>query len=350
MTQVSAIGAMRADAPLQPVTIERRALGPDDVEIEISHCGICHSDLHFVRGEWGEPARPAVPGHEIVGRVKSVGAKVSKHKIGDLVGVGCMVDSCRVCSACEEGEEQFCEAGNVGTYAGKEKETGRPTHGGYSKAIVVTQDFVLKIPKGLDPAHAAPLLCAGITTYSPLRHWNVGPGQKVGVVGLGGLGHMAVKLAKAMGAHVVVFTTSPAKVKDAEALGADEVVISRDEAAMKAHASSFHFILNTVSAAHDLGAFSALLRRNGVLCLLGAPPVTESHKWPAVFNMLMARRSIAGSPIGGIRETQEMLDFCAEKGVAPEIEVIKPDAVNIAYERMVKGDVRYRFVIDMATL
>jgi alcohol dehydrogenase (NADP+) len=350
MTQVSAYGAVRHDAPLQPVTIERRALGPHDVDIEITHCGICHSDLHFARGEWGAQPAPSVPGHEIVGRVRAVGAHVKKHKVGDRVGVGCMVDSCRECSACKEGEEQFCEEGNVGTYLSVEKQTGLPTYGGYSKSIVVTEDFVLRIPDALEFAHAAPLLCAGITTYSPLRHWNAGPGQKIGVVGLGGLGHMAVKLAKAMGARVVVFTTSPGKIEDAKALGADEVVVSRDAAQMDAQKASFHLILNTVSAVHDLGAFTALLRRNGVLCLLGAPPVSENHKWPAVFNLLLARRSVAGSPIGGIRETQEMLDFCAEKGVKPEIETITPDQINTAYARMLKSDVRYRFVIDMATL
>ncbi|MGE3866345.1 MAG: NAD(P)-dependent alcohol dehydrogenase [Hyphomonadaceae bacterium] len=349
MSTFSAIGARLKTAPLEFVKIERRAVGPEDVEIEITHCGICHSDLHFVRGEWGETNSPAVPGHEIVGRVRAVGAKVTRHKVGDIVGVGCMVDSCRHCDACEEGVEQFCTS-QIGTYSGVEKETGRPTNGGYSKAIVVTQDFVLRIPDKLDAAHAAPLLCAGITTYSPLRHWKVGPGQKVGVVGLGGLGHMAAKLAKAMGAKVVVFTTSPGKVADAKALGADEVVLSNDPKQMEAHANSFHLILDSVSAAHDLEAYAQLLRRNGVHCLLGAPPITESHKWPAVFAMLGGRRSIAGSPIGGIRETQEMLDFCAEKGVAPEIEVIAPDGVNAAYERLVKGDVRYRFVIDMGKL
>lgn len=260
-----------------------------------------------------------------------------------------MVDSCRACEACQEGEEQFCTK-QIGTYMGVEKQSGLPTYGGYSKAIVVTQDFVLRIPEGLKSEHAAPLLCAGITTYSPLRHWKVAPGQKVGVVGLGGLGHMAVKLAKAMGAHVVVFTTSPGKVADAKALGADEVVLSKDQAQMKAHANSFHFILDAVSAAHDLETFSQLLRRNGTLCLLGAPPITESHAWPQAFTMLMGRRAVAGSPIGGIAETQEMLDFCAAKGVAPQIEVITPDGINAAYERLVKGDIRYRFVIDMATL
>ncbi|PZO53429.1 MAG: hydroxyacid dehydrogenase [Alphaproteobacteria bacterium] len=350
MSQVSAFGAVRPDAPLQAVKIERRELGADDVAIDITHCGICHSDLHYVRGEWGETASPAVPGHEIVGIVRAVGAGVTKYKAGDRVGVGCLVDSCRACDACQEGEEQFCSGGQIQTYNGVEKQTGLPTYGGYSKAIVVTQDFVLRIPDGLKSEHAAPLLCAGITTYSPLRHWNVGPGQKVGVVGLGGLGHMAVKLAKAMGAHVVVFTTSPGKVADAKALGADEVVLSKDAAQMKAQANSFHLIINAVSAAHDLEQYTTLLRRNGTLCLLGAPPITESHAWPQVFTMLMGRRSVAGSPIGGIRETQEMLDFCAEKGVAPEIEMTTPDSINAAYERLTKGDIRYRFVIDMATL
>ncbi|MBX9746369.1 MAG: NAD(P)-dependent alcohol dehydrogenase [Hyphomonadaceae bacterium] len=349
MSQVSAYGAVRAAAPLQAVKIERRELGADDVAIDITHCGICHSDLHYVRGEWGEPSSPVVPGHEIVGVVRAVGANVTKYKAGDRVGVGCLVDSCRACDACAEGEEQFC-TGHTQTYNGVEKQTGLPTYGGYSKAIVVTQDFVLRIPDGLKSEHAAPLLCAGITTYSPLRHWKVEKGQKVGVVGLGGLGHMAVKLAKAMGAHVVVFTTSPGKIADAKALGADEVVLSKDAAQMNALANSFHFIINAVSAAHDLEQYTVLLRRNGTLCLLGAPPITESHAWPQVFTLLMSRRSVAGSPIGGIRETQEMLDFCAEKGVAPEIEIITPADINGAYERLTKGDIRYRFVIDMATL
>ena len=349
MSQVSAYGAMRPDAPMQPVKIERREIGADDVAIDISHCGICHSDLHYVRGEWGQPSSPAVPGHEIVGVVRAVGANVSKYKVGDRVGVGCLVDSCRACDACAEGEEQFCTT-HTQTYSGVEKQTGLPTYGGYSKSIVVTQDFVLRIPDGLKSEHAAPLLCAGITTYSPLRHWQTGPGKKVGVVGLGGLGHMAVKLAKAMGAHVVVFTTSPGKIADAKALGADEVVLSKEADQMAAHDNSFHLIINAVSAAHDLEAYTKLLRRNGTLCLLGAPPIEQSHQWPGVFTMLMGRRSVAGSPIGGIRETQEMLDFCAEKGVAPEIEMIAPDAINAAYERLLKGDIRYRFVIDMATL
>jgi uncharacterized zinc-type alcohol dehydrogenase-like protein len=341
---------MRANGPLECVKIERRELGPNDVEIAISHCGVCHSDLHFSHGEWGETPYPAVPGHEIVGKVTRVGAGVTKHKTGDLVGVGCLVGSCGVCSACKEGEEQFCENGFVGTYMGVEKETGKPTNGGYSQAIVVDQDFVLRIPEKLSPEHAAPLLCAGITTYSPLRHWKVGPGQKVGIVGLGGLGHMGLKFAKAMGAHVVLFTTSPKKIQDGLKLGADEVVVSTDAEAMAKHARSFHFILNAVSAAHDLGPYAACLRRNGVMCLLGAPPIGKEHKWPDMFAMLFGRTSIAGSPIGGIRETQEMLDFCAEKGVTPEIEMIAMDGINDAYARLLKTDVRYRFVIDMATL
>ena len=350
MSQVSAYGAVRADGPMQPVKIERREIGDDDVAIDISHCGICHSDLHYVRGEWGPTPSPAVPGHEIVGIVRAVGKNVKKYKAGDRVGVGCLVDSCRTCSACKEGEEQFCETGHIQTYNGIEKQTGLPTYGGYSKSIVVTQDFVLRIPDGLSFEHAAPLLCAGITTYSPLRHWETGPGKKVGIVGLGGLGHMAVKLAKAMGAKVVVFTTSPGKVADAKALGADEVVLSTDPKQMEAHLNSFHLIINAVSAAHNLEAYTNLLRRNGTLCLLGAPPITHSHTWPGVFGMLMGRRSVAGSPIGGIRETQEMLDFCAAKGVKPEIEMTTPDGINAAYERLSKGDIRYRFVIDMATL
>jgi uncharacterized zinc-type alcohol dehydrogenase-like protein len=348
--QVSAYAAPSATENLGPIKIERRDLGPTDVEIAITHCGVCHSDLHFNRNEWGGTVYPSVAGHEIVGRVARVGANVSKYKVGDAVGVGCLVDSCRVCSACGEAEEQFCENGSTGTYMGVEKQTGRQTYGGYSKAIVVEQDFVLRIPSALDLAHAAPLLCAGITTYSPLRHWNVGPCQKVGIVGLGGLGHMGLKFAKAMGAYVVLFTTSPSKVKDGLDLGADGVVISKNADEMAKHANSFHFILNTVSAVHDLEAFARLLRRNGTMCLLGAPDVNHSHKWPNPFTLLMGRRAVAGSPIGGIRETQEMLDFCAEKGVAPEIEMIAMDGVNDAYERLLKSDVRYRFVIDMSTL
>jgi uncharacterized zinc-type alcohol dehydrogenase-like protein len=347
MTSVSAWGAQSADAPLAPLKVERRALGEKDVAIDILFCGVCHSDLHYSRNEWGGTTYPAVPGHEIVGRVREVGAGVTKHKTGDMVGVGCMVDSCRVCEPCREGEEQFC-AKQTGTYGGVEAQSGQPTNGGYSKAIVVDEHFVLKVPAKLDPAHAAPLLCAGITTYSPLRHWKVGPGQKVGVVGLGGLGHMGVKLAVAMGAHVVVFTTSPSKVEDAKKLGAHEVVVSSDRAQMKPHTGSFHFILNTASVAHDLDAYLRLLRRNGTMCLVGAPE--HPHNGPSAFMLLGGRRSLAGSPIGGIAETQEMLDFCAEKGVAPEIEIIPMAGINDAFAHMLRNDVRYRFVIDLATL
>lgn len=347
MTAVSAWGAQSADAPLAPLTIERRDLGEKDVAIDILFCGVCHSDLHYTRNEWKGTTYPAVPGHEIVGRVREVGANVTRHKAGDMVGVGCMVDSCRTCEPCSEGEEQFC-AKQTGTYGGVEQQSGRPTSGGYSRAIVVDEHFVLRVPAKLDPAKAAPLLCAGITTYSPLRHWKVGPGQKVGVVGLGGLGHMGVKLAVAMGAHVVVFTTSPGKVEDAKALGAHEVVVSTDRAQMKPHNGSFHFILNTASAAHDLDVYMRLLRRNGTMTLVGAPE--HPHTGPSAFMLLGGRRSLAGSPIGGIAETQEMLDFCAEHGVAPEIEIIPMAGINDAYARMLKNDVRYRFVIDMATL
>ncbi len=347
MVAVSAYGAASADAPLAPLTIERRALGDTDVAIDILYCGVCHSDLHSARNEWGFASYPIVPGHEIVGRVSAVGAKVTAHKPGDMVGVGCLVDSCRTCEPCTEHEEQFCTE-QTQTYNGVEKQTGRPTNGGYSKAIVVDAHFVLRIPAGLDPARAAPLLCAGITTYSPLRHWKVGPGQKVGVVGLGGLGHMAVKLAHAMGAHVVVFTTSPGKIADAKTLGADEVVVSTERAQMKAHANSFHLIINTAAASHDLEAYTRLLRRNGTMTLVGAPE--HPHTGPNTFTLIMGRRSIAGSPIGGIAETQEMLDFCAAHGVASDIEVIAMADINAAYERMLKNDVRYRFVIDMSTL
>jgi len=347
MPTVSAFAALAADAPLAPSAIERRALGAMDVAIDILWCGVCHSDLHYSRNEWGRTVYPAVPGHEIVGRVGAIGAGVTRHKVGDLVGVGCMVDSCRTCEPCSEGEEQFC-AHQIGTYGGVEKDTGRPTFGGYAKSILVDQDFVLRIPAGLEPSKAAPLLCAGITTYSPLRHWNVGPGQKVGVVGLGGLGHMGVKLAHAMGADVTVFTTSPAKFDEARALGAADVALSTDAEQMKARAGAFHFILNTVSVAHNLDHYVRLLRRNGVMCLVGAP--AEPHKGPSAWGLLGGRKSVAGSPIGGIRETQEMLDFCAERGIVPETEIIAMSAINEAYERLLRNDVRYRFVIDMATL
>ncbi len=348
MTPTAAYAAFDATSPFRPWTLERRDVGPRDVAIEILHCGVCHSDLHTARSEWGEPARPCVPGHEIVGRVTAVGAEVQGRAVGDTVGVGCIVDSCRQCVPCRDGEEQFCAQGMTGTYGGVEKETGRPTYGGYSKAIVVDDRYVLRIPEGMDPAAASPLLCAGITTYSPLRHWKVGPGSKVGVVGLGGLGHMALKLAKAMGAEVTLFTTSPGKEADARRLGADHVVLSRDEAAVAAQAGVFDFILNTVAAPHPLDPLIAALNRNGTMVLVGAP--ASPHPALGVFSLIMGRKSLAGSLIGGIAETQEMLDFCAEHGIVSDIETIRMDQIDEAYERMLTGDVKYRFVIDMSTL
>ena len=348
MTETKAYAAYSATTPLAPYSFERREPGPKDVQIEILFCGVCHSDLHTVRSEWEGTVYPMVPGHEIVGRVSRIGAEVSKFKVGDLAAVGCLVDSCQHCSSCAEGLEQYCENGFTGTYGGVEKETGQPTRGGYSDKIVVTEEFVLRVPEGLDPAAAAPLLCAGITTWSPLRHWKVGPGQKVGVVGLGGLGHMAVKLAHALGAHVVLFTTSPGKTEDARRLGADEVVLSRDPEEVAKHANSFHFIIDTVAAPHRLDTYLTLLKRDGALVLVGAPG--EPHPSPGVMNMIMGRRSLAGSLIGGIAETQEVLDFCAEHGIASDVEIIPIQQINEAYERMLKGDVKYRFVIDMVSL
>ncbi len=340
--------AYDATAPLAPWRFERRDPGARDVQIEILFCGICHSDLHTVRGEWGGIAYPQVPGHEIVGRVVAVGSDVTAYRAGDLVGVGCMVDSCQSCAACAESLEQYCENGMTGTYGGVEKETGRPTQGGYADAIVVDERFVLRIPDGLDPAAAAPLLCAGITTYSPLREWNVGPGTRVGVVGLGGLGHMAVKLASAMGAEVTLFTTSPGKGDDARRLGAHAVVVSRDAEQMAAAANSLDVIIDTVSASHDVAALMDTLRRDGTLVLLGGSP--EPHPSPNAFAFIVKRKRMAGSLIGGIRETQEMLDFCAEHRLGADIEVIRADQINEAYERMLRSDVKYRFVIDMSTL
>lgn len=340
--------AQAADKPLEYFKFERRDVTAEDVEIEILYCGVCHSDLHQARNEWHNTIFPIVPGHEIVGKVTKVGSGVTKFKVGDTVGVGCMVDSCGHCSNCDDGYEQYCENGFVGTYNGEEKHTGGVTFGGYSNNIVVKESFVLKVSDKLDLAGVAPLLCAGITTYSPLRHWGVTKGHKVGIVGLGGLGHMGVKLAKAMGAEVVLFTTSPSKVEDAERLGADSVVISKDEEQMAAHTNSFDFILNTVAAAHDLDAYTTLLKRDGTMTLVGVP--AEPHPSPAVFNLIFKRRSIAGSLIGGIAETQEMLDFCAEHNIVSDIEIIDIDYINEAYERMLKSDVKYRFVIDMKSL
>jgi uncharacterized zinc-type alcohol dehydrogenase-like protein len=340
-----AIAAFAADKPLGPHTIERRDPGPNDVAIAIQFCGICHSDIHYLRGEWGPIPYPAVAGHEIIGRVTAVGAEVSGHKVGDLVGVGCIVDSCRTCPSCQENLENYCEAGMVGTYMGVDKHTGGPTYGGYSSAIVVDQNYVLRIPANLDPAGTAPLLCAGITTYSPLRHWGVGKGTVVGIVGLGGLGHMAVKFAAAMGAHVVVFSTSPNKVADAKALGAHEVVISTDRAQMAKPAGRFDFILNTVAAPHNLDPFVAALKRDATMCLLGVP--AAPHPSPSVMPLIFGRRNIAGSLIGGIKETQEMLDFCGKHGITSDIERITMDGINAAHERVLKSDVKYRFVIEV---
>ena len=332
---------------LAPFQFERREVGAHDVQIDILYCGVCHSDLHTARNEWNNTLYPSVPGHEIVGRVAAVGAHVSKFKVGDLAGVGCMVDSCRHCASCEEGLEQYCDKGFTGTYNGPVF-GGENTYGGYADNIVVSEQFVLRITHEENLAAVAPLLCAGITTYSPLRQWKVGPGQKVGVAGLGGLGHMAVKIARAMGAHVVLFTTSPDKKADALRLGANEVVISKNPDEMAAHANSFDFILNCIAAPHDLDAYLGLLKRDGTMTLVGAP--AESHPSPNVFNLIFKRRRLAGSLIGGIAETQEMLDFCAEHNIVSDVEMIRIDDINEAYERMLKGDMKYRFVIDMASL
>ncbi|MDW2981563.1 NAD(P)-dependent alcohol dehydrogenase [Rhodanobacter sp. KK11] len=344
-----AYGAHAADKPLQPIDIARRVPGPQDVQIEIAYCGVCHSDLHTVRSEWGGTLYPCVPGHEIVGHVSAVGGEVTGFKVGDTVGVGCLVGSCQHCAACDEGLEQYCENGFVGTYNGPTKDAPGHTLGGYSQRIVVDKKFVLKIRHPEEQlAAVAPLLCAGITTYSPLRHWHAGPGKKVGVVGIGGLGHMGVKIAHAMGAHVVAFTTSEGKRQDARDLGADEVVVSRNADEMNAHANSFDLILNTVAASHSLDAFTGLLKRDGTMVLVGVPE--HPHPSPNVANLIFKRRAIAGSLIGGIAETQEMLDFCADKGIVADIEMIRVQQIDEAYDRMVKSDVKYRFVIDNATL
>jgi uncharacterized zinc-type alcohol dehydrogenase-like protein len=345
-----AFTAQSAASGMGPFTLRRRSPRPQDVQIEILYCGVCHSDLHQVRNEWQSvmpTVYPCVPGHEIVGRVVKVGSAVRKFKEGDIAAVGCLVDSCRTCASCRAGEEQYCENGFTLTYNGEDKILGGVTYGGYSDAIVVDEAYVLRVPNSLDPAGAAPLLCAGITTYSPLRHWKVGKGQKVGIVGLGGLGHMGVKFAHAFGAHTVLFTTSPNKTADALRLGADEVVISKNEAEMQKHASSFDFVLDAVSAEHDLNAYLQLLKLDGTMTLVGAP---EKPAPVAAFNLLMKRRRLAGSAIGGLRETQEMLDFCGEHGITSDIELIPIQQINQAYERLLKSDVKYRFVIDMASL
>ncbi len=350
MSSTRAYAASGPASPLAPFTVNRRDPGPSDVQFDILFCGVCHSDLHTARGEWPGTKYPCVPGHEIIGRVTRIGAAVTTFTSGELVGVGCMVDSCRTCRSCREGEEQFCENHQVTwTYNSADQHSpGSMTYGGYSSQMVVDQAFCLHIPAPLDPAAAAPLLCAGITTYSPLRHWEAGPGRKVGIVGLGGLGHMGVKLAHALGAETVLFTRSAAKAADGRRLGADAVVIASDAAAMRRHAGSFDLILNTVAAAHNLDAYTSLLRKDGALVLVGVPE--HPHPSPSVSTLIGKRRSIAGSLIGGIGETQEMLDFCALHGIISDIELIPMQQINHAYDRMLLSDVRYRFVIDLASL
>jgi uncharacterized zinc-type alcohol dehydrogenase-like protein len=346
-TIAKAWGTESAVAPLKPMQVERRDLRPEDVAIKISHCGICHSDVHFAHNDWGMSFYPMVPGHEIVGTVTGVGSKVAKYRVGDRVAVGCLVDSDLTCSQCKAGREQFCAEGPTFTYSGKDRQTGELTQGGYSDHIVVREEFVLRMPEGLDPARAAPLLCAGITTYSPLKRFGVGPGQEVAVAGLGGLGHMGVKLARAMGARVTMITTSPEKGEDARQLGADDVLLSTDAEAMTAAAGRFDFILNTIPVGHDVQPYVELLKPNATMVIVGAiDALANVHGG----QLVMRNRAIAGSLIGGLPETQEMLDFCAEHGIVADTEVIRIDQVNEAWERMQKGDVRYRFVIDMSSL
>lgn len=345
--ETRAFGTEAAADALKPLDIRRRNPGPHDVEIEIQFCGVCHSDLHTARNEWHSTVYPCVPGHEIVGKIVAVGNHVTKFKVGDVAGVGCMVDSCRECEYCKDGLEQYCGEGNIGTYNSPDKYLGTQTYGGYSESIVVDEAFVLRVPENLDLAATAPLLCAGITTYSPLKHWNVGPGKKVGIVGIGGLGHMAVKLAKAMGAEVIVFTTSAGKADDAKRLGADDVVLSSDEQQMTKYRGKLHFVLDAVSAQHDINLYLSLLKVDGSLALVGAP---ENPLPVAAFSLIPYRRNFAGSMIGGIAETQEMLDFCGQHNIVSDIEMISIQQINEAYERLLKGDVKYRFVIDMATI
>lgn len=348
MIKTPGYAAMGPATTLCPWTFARRDPGPRDVHIEILYCGVCHSDLHMARNEWGMTHYPIVPGHEIVGRVIAAGKSVHKFRPGDLAAVGCMVDSCRKCGNCRADLEQYCLEDTTFTYNSEDPHTGKVTYGGYAAHIVVDEHFVLRVPPKLDLAATAPLLCAGITTYSPLRHWRIGPGHRVGIVGLGGLGHMGVKLARALGAEVVLFTTSPAKARDGKRLGAEQVVISTRPDELKKHAASLDFILDTVAAPHDLDSYTELLKRDGTLCLLGLPDAP--HPAPGVGNLLFMRRRIAGSLIGGIRETQEMLDFCGQHGIVSDIELIPIQQINDAYARMLKSDVKYRFVIDMASL
>lgn len=342
-----AYAAQSPDSPMTPWSLERRALRPEDVAIEILYCGVCHSDLHTARNDWGRTTYPAVPGHEIVGRVTAVGSAAKKFKPGDLVAIGTLVDSCLSCEACASGEEQFCAEGATGTYGGRDRVTKEATFGGYSAAIVAREDFVLRLPEGLDPASAGPILCAGITTWSPLKRWGVGPGSKVGVIGIGGLGHMAIKLAAALGAEVTAITTSAAKGAEAARLGAASTLVSRDPEALKAARGGLDLIIDTVPVKHDLSPYLPLLKRDGTLVIVGQIGPSESFHTGA---LIMGRRRISGSMVGGIAETQDLLDFCAAKGVAPDVEMIRMDEINEAFERMEKGDVKYRFVIDMASL
>lgn len=351
MVKVAGYAAKEATTPLAPFNFERRELRPEDIQIEILFCGVCHSDLHTARNEWKNTIYPNVPGHEIIGKILQVGKNVKSFKKDEIVAVGCMVDSCGSCPSCQESLEQYCEEGATFTYNGRDRLDKSVTYGGYSTQIIVDQKFVLRIPKEFkekDLPGVAPLLCAGITTYSPLKHWKVGKGSRVGVVGLGGLGHMAIKIAHAMGAHVVLFTTSSSKIQDAKKLGANEVVISKNPNEMKAHANSFDFIINTVAAPHNLDPFIALLKREGTMCLVGAP--ASPHPSPSVEQLIFKRRTIAGSLIGGLKETQEMLDFCGKHHITADVEMIPIQKINEAYERMLKSDVKYRFVIDIASL
>ncbi len=347
MPAIAAWGATSPESGLTSFSIDRRNLRDEDVAIEITHCGVCHSDLHAARNDWGRTNYPFVPGHEIVGIVSAVGKGVTSFKVGDRAAIGTVVDSCRHCDACEDDEEQYCREGVTGTYNSKDRIDGSPTYGGYAKSIVVAERYVLRVPQALDMALAAPLLCAGITSFSPLKNWNVGPGSRVGVIGLGGLGHMGVKFAKALGAEVTMITTSPGKGADAKKLGADHVLISTDKAAMKAASRSFDFLLDTIPVAHDLQPYLFLLDRQGTLCIVGAIDMLPSFHSGL---LLGGQKAVAGSGVGGIAQTQEMLDFCAEKNILPECEIIRMDEIGHAFERMENADVKYRFVIDMATL
>jgi len=347
MNTVKAYGTESSDADLKEMAIERRNINPDDVKIDILYCGVCHSDIHAARNDWGNAKYPLVPGHEIIGKVLEVGDEVSNYKVGDLVGVGCMVDSCQECQPCENNLEQFCEKGMVGTYNGKNKHTGKQTFGGYSTSVVVREEFVFKVPTNLDTEAIAPLLCAGITTYSPLNHWNIKKGDKVGVVGLGGLGHMGIKFAHAMGAETIMITTSPDKAKDAKRLGADDVIISKNEDEIKKHKNSFDFILNTVPVKHDINPYLNLLKIDATMCMVGAiEPLEPMHGG----SLIMGRKRVAGSLIGGIKETQEMLDFCGEHNIVSDVEMINMNEINTAFDRVTNNDVKYRFVIDMKSL